>query len=242
MIRGRDRREAKRISYICEVECEASGINHLSTRIIDLSTTGAFIDSMTTFAPGTIIKLKFKIKDILIDADAEVRYSMPQMGMGVRFLNLKTEHLSALEHLIEGKPLVLPKPEPTGIMPSIPPDEALPHQAVSMSSQNMLQGNFAVVSFFDIIQIIENNRLTGALAVTSPSATGSVYFKEGLIVGARSGQTVGQDALVKFLDTTEGVFQFNRSEVELKPTIQTTSNLSLMLDLLRIKDEEAALL
>jgi Domain of unknown function (DUF4388) len=104
----------------------------------------------------------------------------------------------------------------------------------------MLQGNFAVVSLFDVIQIIENNKLTGALAIASPATNGSIYFNEGLIVGAKVGQIVGQDALQMFLDTTEGVFLFNQSEVEFKPTILTSSNMSLMLDLLRIKDEEAA--
>ena len=103
---GKDRREAKRISYICEVECEGIGINRLATRITDLSTTGAFIDSMTCFTQGTILKIKFRVKDIPIEAECEVRYSMPQMGMGVRFLDLKPEYLAVLEHLIEGKPLV----------------------------------------------------------------------------------------------------------------------------------------
>jgi hypothetical protein len=235
---GKERREAKRISYICEVECEGTGVSRLSTRINDLSTTGAFIDSMTTFAPGTLMKLRFKIKDIRIETDAEVRYSMPQMGMGVRFINLKPEHIAVLEHLIEGKPLVLPEPAPEP--PAPPVFQAAPEPPMIPATQHMLQGNFAVVSLFDVIQIIENNKLTGALAITSPAANGSIYFNEGLIVGAKSGQTVGQDALVMFLDTTEGLFHFNRSEVEYKPTIVASSNMSLMLDLLRIKDEEAA--
>src|SRR5215211_7424697 len=145
---GKDRRESKRISYICEVECEGEGVR-LASRINDLSTTGAFIDSMSSYAPGTRLKLKFRLKEHPIEADCEVRYGMRQMGMGVRFINLKPEYLAILEHFIEGKPLTLP------LSVALPQDR---NQARPASSQdkNMLMGNFAIVSLFDVIQIIEN--------------------------------------------------------------------------------------
>ena len=232
MLYGKERRVAKRISYICEVECDASGVSRLATRLNDLSMTGAFIDSMTCFAPGTILNLRFHVKDIRIETTAEVRYSMPQMGMGVRFLDLKPEHVAALESLIEGKPLVLPPPtaepkRPAGSGQSKEPD--------------MLTGNFAVVSMFDVIQIIENNRLGGALTVDSRAAIGEIQFDEGQIVGARSGLNTGVEALKHFLDVTEGSFEFKRTSARYPRTIEAGSNMSLMLDLLRVKDEEAAL-
>src|SRR5258708_39293142 len=163
MLYGKERRVAKRISYICEVACDASGVGRLATRINDLSLTGAFIDSMTCFAPGTIVNLRFHVKNIRIETTAEVRYSMPQMGMGVHFLDLKPEHMAALESLIEGKPLVLP-------LPSVELDR--PARSVQTKEPDMLTGNFAVVSMFDVIQIIENNRLGGALAVETQTSNG----------------------------------------------------------------------
>ncbi|MGA9772541.1 MAG: DUF4388 domain-containing protein [Blastocatellia bacterium] len=231
MTDGKDRREAKRISYICEVECEGIGINRLATRITDLSTTGAFIDSMTCFTQGTILKIRFRVKEMFIDTDCEVRYSMPQMGMGVRFLSLKPEHIAVLEHFVEGKPLVLPEE---------PVVEAQEPEPVASKNDSGLLGNFAIVSLFDIIQIIENNKLTGSLAVRSPAAGGEIHFNEGVIVGAKSGPNIGQEALVGFLDVTEGTFVFNGSEIEYERTIRASSNMGLMLDLLRVKDEEAA--
>src|SRR5690349_5243082 len=117
---GKERREAKRISYICEVECEGAGMSRLATRITDLSTTGAFIDSMTNYAPGTLLTLKFRVKEVLLEAQCEVRYCLKQMGMGVRFVHLRPECLAMLEHLIDGKPLggpppaAEPKPAPAG--------------------------------------------------------------------------------------------------------------------------------
>ena len=229
---GKDRRESKRISYICEVECEGEGIR-LASRINDLSTTGAFIDSMSNYASGTILKLKFRIKEIPLEVECEVRYGMQQMGMGVRFRNLKPEHLALLEHLVEGKPLMLPIPadvlNDTNQAPPAPSQE-----------KSMLLGNFAIVSLFDVIQIIENNRQTGALVVTSIGANGEIHFNEGRLVGAKSGTSHGQEALIKFMDVAEGIFEFHRTETEYECTIQTTSNMNLMLDLLRVKDEEAA--
>lgn len=229
---GKERREAKRISYICEVECEGEDIR-LASRINDLSTTGAFIDSMSSYAPGTILKLRFRVKEMPIEVECEVRYGMPQMGMGVRFLNLKPEHLALLEHLVEGKPLVVPPPAAAA------PDASQARPAPSQD-KSMLLGNFAIVSLFDVIQIIENNRQTGALIVTSLAANGEIHFNEGRVVGAKSGASDGQEALVKFLDVTEGIFEFHRSETEYERTIEASSNMSLMLDLLRVKDEEAA--
>lgn len=234
-MRTTDKRAAKRISYICEVECEGAGLNRLATRINDLSMTGAFIDSLTCYAPGTSLKLRFHVKDVLIETTAEVRYTMPQMGMGVHFLGLKPDHLAALESLIEGKPLVRPAV-------SAEPHEGGESESNRWSTPDMLLGNFAVVSMFDIIQIIENNRLSGGLAMTSPSAQGEIQFNDGLIVGAYSGSTTGIEALKRFLDVTEGSFEFKRSLTHYSPTIHSSSNMSLMLDLLRVKDEEAAML
>jgi uncharacterized protein DUF4388/PilZ domain-containing protein len=234
MTYGKERREAKRISYICEVECDGIGINRLSTRITDLSATGAFIDSMTCFTQGTILKIKFRIKDIPIETDCEVRYSMPQMGMGVRFLNLKPDCVAALEHLIDGKPLILAPPAPPK-----PVETEQPQPAASRNRSGLL-GNFAVVSLFDIIQIIENNKLTGALVIIAPGASGEIQFNEGMIAGSKSGACDGQEALLNFLDVTEGTFVFNRSDAEYERTIKASSNMGLMLELLRVKDEQTA--
>jgi hypothetical protein len=195
--------------------------------------TGAFIDSMTCYPPGTILKLRFRVMDVLIETAAEVRYSMPQMGMGVLFLGLSPDHVAALESLIDGKPLVLqPKP---------PQENSAKASADGPNNSDMLLGNFAVVSMFDVIQVVENNRLCGSLAVTSPATTGEIYFNEGQIVGAAAGPNTGTEALRTFLDVSEGSFEFKRTSGDYPRTIDAPSNMSLMLDLLRVTDEEAAL-
>ncbi|HKA18879.1 MAG TPA: DUF4388 domain-containing protein [Blastocatellia bacterium] len=223
-----DRRESKRISYLCEVECEGFGVGRLATRINDLSITGAFIDSMTCYAPGTTLRLTFHIKDVQITTTAEVRYTMPQTGMGVRFLSLTAPAQAALESLIEGKPL------------SITVADSQRDSAPDSNTPDLLLGNFAIVSMFDVIQIIENNRLTGVLVVNSPAVQGEIQFNGGQIVGAQSGLKTGIAGLKSFMDVTEGTFEFKRSDVQHQPTISATNNRTLMLDLLKIKDEDEA--
>lgn len=232
---GKDRRVAKRISYICEVQCGGSGIGRMATRINDLSITGAFIDSVTCYPQGTILTLRFHIRDVLIETPAEVRYSMPRMGMGVHFLDLRPNHVAALESLIDGKPMVLPSP-------ASEPVDAVEAQPGPSNTPDVLLGNFAVVSMFDVIQIIENNRLIGALSVLSPAGKGEIHFNDGQIVGAHAGSCSGTDALKNFLGVTEGSFEFKRAHSPYPHTIEAPSNMSLMLDLLRAKDEEAATL
>ena len=222
-----DRRQSKRITYICEVECETDGAHRITTRVNDISLTGMFIDSMTSFAVGRVLKLKFRVKDRLIETMGEVRYSMPQVGMGVRFINLNAEQRALLESLIEGKPLALPEPQ-KAIRPAAP------------TESSVFSGNFAVVSLFDVIQMIENSHLTGALEVILPEASGEIYFNGGQIVDAKSGGDASLDALNKFLGATEGKFLFEKSDEPYEPTIQSTSNMALLLDLLRAKDEEEA--
>ena len=224
-----DRRTSKRISYVCEVECEGAGLS-LATRISDLSTSGAFIDSLTCYAPGTYLRIRFRINDTLIESGAEVRFTMPQMGMGVRFLGLDPIHRGVLEHLID--PPSSQHAAPAGQLNGVAGSQE------SWKAPDTLIGNFAIVSMFDVIQLIENNQLSGQLMVFSQLASGEIHFNDGRIVGAHSGKT-GIEALKRLLNVADGSFEFKRSDTDFPSTIQASSNMSLMLELLRVIDEEA---
>src|SRR5260370_36731727 len=191
----KDRRVAKRIRQICEVQCAGSGISPLATRINALSVTGAFIDSITFFPPGTILTLRFHVNDVLIETAAEVRYSMPRMGMGLHFLDLKPDHVAALESLIDGKPMAPAPPTSQTIVTHPNPEDS--------NISDVLLGNFAIVSMFDVIQIIENNRLVGTLAVTSHGGKGEIHFNDGQIVGPYSCSHTATEALKRFLGVTD---------------------------------------
>jgi hypothetical protein len=232
---GRDRRNAKRVSYVCELECEAeceaAGSACVTTRISDLSLSGAFVDSTTCFAPGTLLTLTFQAGETKIRTSAEVRYTMPQSGMGVRFVRLAPEHSAAIGLVIEGEPRSTPADDwPHGSNASPGPP-----------AQKLFLGSFTVITLFDVIQMIENSRLTGILTIALASVKGEVHFNEGEIVGAVTDAEIGTEALSMLLNAVEGTFEFRKSATHFQRTINSPSNISLLLDLLRVKDEEASL-
>lgn len=95
-----ERRKFKRVPFLCEVECEGGATNRMNTRINDLSETGLFVDSMTCYPVGSRLKLRFKIKDVEINAAGEVRYCLQNVGMGIMFLDLEPEHLELIRSVV----------------------------------------------------------------------------------------------------------------------------------------------
>jgi hypothetical protein len=121
------------------------------------------------------------------------------------------------------------------------PDEvAVPVDRTVKRSQVTLAGDLSAVSIFDAVQVIENARLTGALSVTSDTRQGRVFFNEGRIVGAESGEAAGEDAFRKIIEAITGTFEFEKAAAEFPVTINAASNTNLILDSLRQLDEEKA--
>ena len=99
-------------------------------------------------------------------------------------------------------------------------------------------GDLSAISIFDAVQVLENARLTGALAIESQGQTGHVLFNEGRIVGAEAAGLTGQAAFRKIVETTSGAFNFELGNQEFPITINASSNTNLILDSLRQLDEE----
>jgi hypothetical protein len=97
---GRDKREAKRVPHLCEVECSGTTTRKLETRINDLSVTGAFVDSIVDFPVGTELRLKFTVGGTVVDVTAEVRYHMPGVGVGVEFVDLTPDEHAGIEAVV----------------------------------------------------------------------------------------------------------------------------------------------
>lgn len=115
-----------------------------------------------------------------------------------------------------------------------PPPAAAPQAA----RQVTFAGDLSTVSIFDAVQVVENSRLTGALALDSPGRKGRVLFNEGRIVGAECAEARGEPAFRLLVELTSGSFDFARSASEFPVTIQALSNTNLLLDTLRQLDEE----
>ncbi len=102
-----------------------------------------------------------------------------------------------------------------------------------------LAGNLGEVSIFDVVQILENNHLTGTLAITREPINGKVYFTEGEIVNATLDLQSGIAAFKQLMQIANGsYFTFHKSPVPFAREINASTNTSLILDLLREYDEE----
>jgi KaiC/GvpD/RAD55 family RecA-like ATPase len=99
-MKEREKRGSKRIPYISEVVCENFG-KSLTARTSDISASGVFIHSKVWYEAGSILTLRFSVGSTEIETAGEVCYSIPHIGMGVRFLELKPESRAAIEKLIE---------------------------------------------------------------------------------------------------------------------------------------------
>jgi hypothetical protein len=111
-------------------------------------------------------------------------------------------------------------------------------QSVGAKTRAALAGDLAIISIFDVMQVLENSRLTGTLGVVSETRSGRVFFNEGQIVGAETGETTGEEAFRKIVEVTTGSFDFEQSVKEFPVTINAASNTNLILDSLRQLDEE----
>jgi hypothetical protein len=101
-------------------------------------------------------------------------------------------------------------------------------------------GDLSTISVFDAVQAIENSRLTGVLTLTNEAQTGRVFFNDGQIVGAENGKLVAHDAFRQIVEITAGTFDFEKSVESFPVTIEAASNTNLLLDSLRLVDEENA--
>lgn len=112
-----------------------------------------------------------------------------------------------------------------------PPPKAAPRPVT-------FAGDLSTVSIFDAVQVLENSRLTGALAIEAPARKGRVLFNEGRIVDAECGDERGATAFRLIVEVTSGAFDFSKSTAEFPVRIQALSNTNLILDTLRQLDEE----
>jgi tetratricopeptide (TPR) repeat protein len=101
-----------------------------------------------------------------------------------------------------------------------------------------LAGDLSAVSVFDAIQVLENARLTGTLQLSGQTHEGQVFFNDGRIVNAESAGDSGETGFRRVVEITSGTFEFQKSQQQFPVKIQAPSNTNLILDTLRLLDEE----
>ncbi len=97
-----ERRKDKRVSLVHEIECEGEG-GIFRKRVADISFGGMFIDTLTSFAPGSVIKVRFRLpgSDLPTEVNAKILYVQEKIGTGVTFLDLKNKDRDKIRELIE---------------------------------------------------------------------------------------------------------------------------------------------
>ncbi len=96
-----ERRERKsgRAFFCNEVEVVGYGPRRSS----DLSVGGMFIESIAGYPPGTVLQLRFKLKEgdpMPIAVQARVLYSANGIGVGLEFLDLAPDDRMRIARLV----------------------------------------------------------------------------------------------------------------------------------------------
>ncbi|HSE99213.1 MAG TPA: DUF4388 domain-containing protein [Blastocatellia bacterium] len=182
------------------------------------------------------VALREKLREILIDAGR--RDQAAQQCLALASLHISAGDVErANERLLEAKRLD-PRVSVTGqLRDATRRSDTYTERPVSRA-QKALFIQLADINLFDIIQILENSRLSGSLVIHSSAGDGEIFFSEGQIVGSKSGLDSGVKALSKLSGAVDGTCEFEKSSGDYERTIQSTSNTALILDLLRAKDEE----
>jgi tetratricopeptide (TPR) repeat protein len=101
-----------------------------------------------------------------------------------------------------------------------------------------LAGDLSSVSVFDAMQVIENARLNGVLTLNGKGVEGQVKFNDGRIVDASCSGENGEKGFQRVVEITNGTFEFQKTTEQYPVTIQALSNTNLILDTLRLLDEQ----
>jgi len=98
-----------------------------------------------------------------------------------------------------------------------------------------IEGNLNSVDIQDIVQLLNLNRSTGLLHVTSTDLGGLIYYRDGEIVNAEVESMSGSAAAYVLLSQSEGSFHFEIAEHSAERVINTPIH-NLVLETARRKD------
>jgi len=104
------------------------------------------------------------------------------------------------------------------------------------TSANGFQGAVSNLNLVEVLQLEGQHQFSGSIAVASRTRQGFLYFNEGEIVHAESGELSGEDALLEMIDWPEGSFQVLANVRAMERTI-SKSLIHLLLDVHQRLDE-----
>ncbi len=100
-------------------------------------------------------------------------------------------------------------------------------------------GDIIGLGLVDVIQINQQNRFSGCIAVESAVGAGLLFFRDGEIIHAEQGKRVGEEAFYDMLEWPRGKLRLQPNVATTRSTIQKSSQ-HLLLEASRVKDERRA--
>jgi predicted regulator of Ras-like GTPase activity (Roadblock/LC7/MglB family) len=101
------------------------------------------------------------------------------------------------------------------------------------------EGEVAGMGLTDLLQVNARNRFSGCVRVQNGEQLGVVYFRDGDIVHAEQGDTIGEEACIDVLQWQQGRFSVELNVVTARRTIEKSCE-HLILDAHRRLDERRA--
>jgi Domain of unknown function (DUF4388) len=104
----------------------------------------------------------------------------------------------------------------------------------------LIQGTIESTGITSVLQIPSLSNASGKLAVTNGGDRGEVYYRNGKVVHAELGDLVGADAVIRMMRWDRGQFEFNDQDINGVPTSIEVDLQYIILEAIRIIDEEKA--
>lgn len=109
------------------------------------------------------------------------------------------------------------------------------------TAETAMHGRLSLVDLPGVIQVLEQSRQTGALHVNAKDTDGIIFFNEGEVLHAESGEFAGDGAIVHLIKSChgidDGIYKFVPGGTPTLRTVQGTLS-GLLLDALRELDEQ----
>ena len=116
-------------------------------------------------------------------------------------------------------------------------NKANEYKQAEKEMQDGLYGKFSDLSLVDVFQLLIMNKKTGILTITRDGDKAELYFDDGRMLHAEYKKFVGEEAVYNLGEWKEGVFRFERIDVNVTPTIHTVT-MNLLMEYCRITDEQ----
>jgi hypothetical protein len=114
----------------------------------------------------------------------------------------------------------------------------LPMPRETAPQESFLNGVLGRITPYDVVQIVETNRVTGRCDIEVADGPAVLHFDGGRIVAARYGTSTGRDAAQRIFGVTSAPFRVVITDVTPEDEFLVDSNTGLLLDVLRVMDEE----